>query len=113
VPALALACCWALSRLVTEGLVIFLLQQGVGWASIRRSSLMALAWAAPSLVVRRFPTFDLAVSQAIFPSMGSRTFCFRVRRIASYTVLPLARAEAREVLSQAILPSQRPQGSSY
>jgi len=40
---------WAVSRALTEGLTIFLVQNGVGWAAIRRSVVLGVAWGIFSL----------------------------------------------------------------
>jgi serine/threonine protein kinase len=48
-PAMA-ALCWALSRLITEGLAIFLLHHGVGLATIQYSFTYAVMWALISFL---------------------------------------------------------------
>ncbi|GAB5035938.1 5-nucleotidase [Nannochloropsis oceanica] len=48
-PAIA-ALCWALSRLITEGLTIFLLHHGVGLATIQYSFTYAVMWALISFL---------------------------------------------------------------
>ena len=48
-PAMA-ALCWALSRLITEGLAIFLLHHGVGLATIQYSFTYAVIWSLISFL---------------------------------------------------------------
>lgn len=45
---LAVALCWSLSRALTEGLTIFLVQHGVGISAIRRSLVLGILWALAS-----------------------------------------------------------------
>ena len=45
------ALCWSGSRFITEGLSIFLLQNGVGTRTIKRASLYASFWAAMSYII--------------------------------------------------------------
>lgn len=52
-PAIA-AICWSLSRLITEGLAIFLLHHGVGIATIQHSFLYAVMWALVSFIAWYF-----------------------------------------------------------
>jgi hypothetical protein len=52
-PAVA-ALCWALSRLITEGLSVFLLHHGVGLATVQQSFTYAVMWALVSFLAWYF-----------------------------------------------------------
>lgn len=48
------ALCWALSRLITEGLTVFLLHHGVGLATVQQSFTYAVMWALLSFLAWYF-----------------------------------------------------------